>query len=154
MKRKPKLILDDSLEIDIFSNVVSKSSNQMQIDGTSNLNTETGILNAKEPTELGEVITELNDDKMDPKLRMSAIDMKSNLHPIEVSSILAFDSLVSLEFLPESVSPFTRVKKRLAISQGGKGRQDIVNIVAGKREGEIAGSGQNIFQRMFKRNEI
>ncbi|MGM0495440.1 MAG: hypothetical protein ACQERX_02135 [Bacillota bacterium] len=88
----------------------------------------------KEPTELGEVIRDLNNDTIERETKMSGIDMRSRLHEIEVSSILAVDTLVSFNFLPLSCLPFTRQKKRLAVSLDGKGRDDIVKIVSGKRE--------------------
>lgn len=89
-----------------------------------------------QPTELGETLKQLNDDTVDDNSRMSGIDMRSRLHYIEVASILAFDTMIALKFLPMTCSPFTRIKKRLAVSIDGKGREDIVRIVAGKKEHE------------------
>jgi len=90
-----------------------------------------------QPTELGESLKELNDDNLDPKSRMSGIDLRSRLHYLEISSILAVDSLVGFKFLPTSCLSFTRQKKRLAVSQDGKGRQDIVTIVGGKQDRDV-----------------
>lgn len=89
-----------------------------------------------QPTEMGETLKELNEDIIDEDSRMSSIDMKSRLHYIEVSPLLAIDTLVSLRFLPISVLNFTRQKKRLSVSQGGLGRKEMVEIVAGKREAD------------------
>ena len=109
-----------------------------QIDYNPN-NNETHIV---EPTELGESLKELNDDTLDKHSRMSGIDMRSRLHYTEISSILGVDTLVMFRLLPVSCLSFTRQKKRLAVSLSGKGREDIVNIVGGKREHEErAGSG-------------
>ena len=91
-----------------------------------------------EPTELGEAIRELNSDVISNDIKMSGIDLRSRLHNIEISSILAVDTLVSFNFLPISCLPFTRQKKRLSVSQGGLGRKEIVSIVAGKRELETS----------------
>ena len=94
------------------------------------------ITSVNETTELGESLKELNDDSIEPGTRMSGIDMRSNLHHIEVSSILAVDSLVAFKFLPISCLSFTRQKKRLAVSIAALGRNNIVDIVGGKKEHE------------------
>ena len=97
---------------------------------------EGGIQPIQNPTELGDTLKELNRDDIEPTSRMSGIDMRSRLHPIEVSSILAFDTLVSLRFIPTKCLSFTRNKKRLSVSLLGEGRKEIVSIVAGKRDVE------------------
>lgn len=87
-----------------------------------------------QPTELGETLTELNKDMIEPNTRMTGIDLRANLHPIEVAGMTVLDSLVGLRFLPASVLPFTRQKKRLSVSIKGRGRKDIVEIAVGKRD--------------------
>jgi hypothetical protein len=86
------------------------------------------------PTELGEVLRELNNDELSPATRMSGIDMRSRLHYIEISGILAVDSLVQFRLLPVSCLSFTRQKKRLSVSLNGEGRNDFVKIVGGKHD--------------------
>lgn len=93
-----------------------------------------GIQPVIQPTELGDTLKELNQDHLEPNTRMSGIDLRTRLHHAEISSILALDALVSLGILPTKCLAFTRQKKRLAVSIEGKGRDDIVNIVAGKRD--------------------
>lgn len=88
----------------------------------------------KESTELGDSLKELNKDTLEPGTRMSSIDMRANLHYVELSSILACDALVMFRVLPVTCLNFTRQKKRLSPSLQGKGREDIVNIVSGKKE--------------------
>jgi len=90
-----------------------------------------------QPTEMGEVVKELNSDIVDPVTKMSSIDMKSRLHNIEVSQITAVDFLVSVGFLPVNTLSLTRSLKRLRVSEEGKGRQDVVNIVSGKTQADI-----------------
>ncbi len=92
------------------------------------------VSNIVQPTELGDTLKELNKDTIEPNTRMSGIDMRARLHPFEISSVLALDALVSLRVLPTSCLAFTRQKKRLSVSLDGKGRDDIVNIVSGKKE--------------------
>lgn len=93
-----------------------------------------GITPILQPTELGDSLKELNKDDIEVTTRMSGIDMRARLHPIEIASILALDALVSLGVCPTKCLAFTRQKKRLSVSLAGKGREEIVNIVAGKRE--------------------
>lgn len=95
-----------------------------------------GITPINQPTELGDTLKELNKDTIETETnnRMSGIDMRARLHPLEISSVLALDALVALGILPTSCLAFSRQKKRLSVSLDGKGRDDIVNIVSGKRE--------------------
>jgi hypothetical protein len=92
-----------------------------------------GITQIKESTEMGEVVREINSDKIDGS-RMSQIDMKARLHYIEISGILCIDFLVNTNFLPDNCLGFTRQKKRLSVSLDGEGRNDIVKIITGNTE--------------------
>lgn len=111
---------------------------------------DAGITSIIQPTELGESLKYLNDDSIDVTTRMSGIDLRSRLHYVEIGSLVALDSLVALKILPTSCLAFTRQKKRLAVSLDGKGRDDMVNIVAGKREQEAkaAGFGEKVKSHM------
>ncbi len=96
-----------------------------------------GVTNITQSTELEGSLRELNADSINPETRMSAIDMRTRLHPIEISSVLAVDSLVALGVLPQKCLPLSTQKKRLNVSEGGKGRQEMVELVAGKREQDV-----------------
>lgn len=109
-----------------------------------------GMLPVKESTELGDSLKELNNDDLEEGTRMSGIDMRSRLHYTEVSSILAVDSLVAFRFLPVSCLSFTRQKKRLAVSLAGKGRDDIVNLVSGKKDVDAKVQGGSTFVDRIK----
>ncbi len=102
--------------------------------GVETVSKDMGITPIQQGTELGDAIKEINKDDIEVNTRMSGIDMRARLHPLEISSVLALDALVSLGILPTSCLAFTRQKKRLSVSLEGKGRDDIVNIVSGKRE--------------------
>lgn len=112
-------------------------------------NINQGIQPVVQPTELGESLKELNSDSIESLSRMSGIDMRARLQYIEIASILALDSLVSLGCLPIKCLSFTRQKKRLSVSLNGKGREEIVSVVSGKREmdaklGGMSGFGERI----------
>lgn len=99
-----------------------------------------GIVNIVESTEMGEILKNLNDDSSDDS-KMSNIDLRSRLHFSEISGILAIDTLVSFSFIPERCLTFTRQKKRLAVSLGGQGRKEIVDIASAKREEQLKKTG-------------
>ena len=96
-----------------------------------------GITNITQNTELEGSLKQLNDDNINADTRMSAIDMRTRLHPVEVSAVLALDSLVALGVVPQKCLPLSTQKKRLNVSQDGKGRAEMVELVAGKRESDI-----------------
>ena len=106
-----------------------------------------GTVAIQQTTELGDSLKELNKDMIDIDSRTSDIDLRSRLHPFEVSSILALDALVAFGVCPTKCLAFTRQKKRLSVSLLGKGRREIVDIVAGKRELEKESGG--FFNKMF-----
>lgn len=110
---------------------------------------DSGVTHIQQNTELGDSLKELNQDNVEQSTRMSGIDMRARLHPLEISSILALDSLVALGVCPHKCLSFTRQKKRLSVSEDGKGRTEIVEIVAGKKEQE-AKSGFGGFVDRFK----
>lgn len=112
---------------------------------------QSGITNINESSELGDSLRELNDDSNSSNSKMSNIDMRSRLHYTEIGSILAVDTLVDFNFLPTECLSFTRQKKRLAVSLKGRGREEIVQIVGGKREQE-QGATRGLVN-MFKKRE-
>jgi len=115
-------------------------------------NNDTGIITPTEISELQGSLQELNNDKVNPISRNSGIDLRTRLHNTEIASITVLDTLVAFNFLPMSIVPFTLQKKRLAVSLRGKGRDEIVELVAGKRESEqVAQKG--FFGNMFKKKD-
>lgn len=115
-----------------------------------------GAVPITEQTELGQSLEQLNDDSIDVNSKFSGIDLRSRLGEYEVIPILALDSLVSLGVLPEKCLNFTRSKKRLNVSIQGKGRDDIVNVVSGKREQEANSNKVSFGEKIggfFKKNE-
>lgn len=95
---------------------------------------DSGMTTVQEETELGQSLKELNLDQLEQSTGMSGIDMRARLHPIESAAVLALDALVGMQVLPTSCLTFTRQKKRLSVSNQGKGREEIVDVVTGKRE--------------------
>jgi hypothetical protein len=99
-----------------------------------NYNPDSAIITPNEISELQGSLQELNNDVMNDRYRTNGIDLRSRLYNIEIAAITVIDSLVAFKFLPMTVAPLCIQKKRLAVSLKGAGRQEIVDIVAGKRD--------------------
>lgn len=94
-----------------------------------------------QPTELGESLKYLNDDSFDFNTRVSDIDMKARLHPMQVAAITAWEWLVKNNGIPENSGALTRLLKRNSVSIKGLGRQEMVDMVRGKKEQDIKMAG-------------
>ena len=92
------------------------------------------VTNITQGTELEGSLKELNLDSINPDTRMSQIDMRTRLASFEISAVLAVDSLVAIGVLPQRCLPLSTQKKRLNVSLDGIGREEMVQLVAGKRE--------------------
>jgi hypothetical protein len=144
-----KVFYIDGEKVTIKNDTSNDSSNS-----NNNVAFDNGIQQIQEQTELGQVLENLNEDILDSKTRTSGIDLKSRLHPFEISGILAVDSLVTFGFLPLETLAFTRQKKRLAVSLMGKGREEIVKIVQGRRDEEdVSGGFGSGLKNMFGKKE-
>lgn len=80
-------------------------------------------------------LKEITNDSIDPMTRMSGIDLRGILHPMQVNPLARIDFLVAVGFLPStSVLHLTRQIKRLSRSIRGVGTQQMVDLAVGKRE--------------------
>jgi hypothetical protein len=111
-----------------------------------------GIITPTEISELQGSLQELNNDAVNPTSRNSGIDLRTRLFNTEIASITVLDTLVAFNFLPMSIVPFTLQKKRLAVSLKGKGRDEIVELVAGKRENDVQ-QKSSFFGNIFKKKD-
>lgn len=109
----------------------------------------TDEIRIQEKTELGEVMDNLDSDKIDPSSRMSSIDFNARLSGTEISSIMVIDELTRLGIFPESAG-ITRQKKRLSVSLNGKGRDEKVEVVRGERSNRSGGGMMEKFGNLFK----
>jgi hypothetical protein len=109
---------------------------------------EQGVQNVVQPTELGDTLKELNKDNITMEAGMTDIDFRADIHPFEMASVNAFDMLIAINVLGQKLLPVPRKAKRNSVSKNGRGRDDIVNIVAGKREHErdVGGGFANKFK--------
>lgn len=100
-----------------------------------------GEQNIVQNGELKEVYGEMFNDKVDQESRMSALDMRTNLHRIEVPAMIVWDTLISMRVLPVDASRLTVKKSRYAISMDAMGRKDMKEVAIGKREQDAKLSG-------------
>ena len=123
---------------------VIKGVKSEEVTPTVFTNSDSGIENVQEISDTAQTLKELNSDAVDGD-KFSSIDMKTRLANIEISGIIALDTLVGLDFLPEQASFISRSKKRLAVSLKGIGRQEVVQIAQGMRDKE---QGKSAFERL------
>jgi len=107
----------------------------------------------KEVTELSETLKEMNSDVVDSDTRMSSIDVKARLSLDESSGVLAYDTLVALKFLPKIALFLTRQRKRLSVSEEGKGRLEAVSIAQSQRQHKESKSFMGKIGNMFGKKE-
>jgi hypothetical protein len=124
---------------------------QKPINRFNNVDVGSNFQPIQESSDISQTIQELNDDSLTDNF--SAIDMKTRLLNIEISSIIAVDCLVGMGFLPKQAGFITRSKKRLAVSLNGRGREEIVNIAGGLRDNKAGTSFMDKFSGMFKRGD-
>jgi len=94
----------------------------------------------QEEHEWSQVIDRFNEDKVSKETNMSSIDFNARLNKEEINACLVFDTLRGMGILPEDIQ-LTRQLKRLSVSQDGKGRAEIVDILKGEREKQNEGVG-------------
>lgn len=96
-----------------------------------------------QPTEVGAAMEQLNRDNLDTDTRMSEIDFRARLHPLEIPYVLQIDALVALGVLPPKCLMLTRCKKRISVSERGLGRQELVSMMHNKsaHDVEVASGG-------------
>ena len=94
-----------------------------------------------EPTELGDSLKQLNKADIDPETKMSDIDMRTILHPFQVHSLSALEMCISMGMIPKDCIRLPMQIKRNAVSINGRGREQIVQMVAGKRDQDVQKAG-------------
>lgn len=105
---------------------------------------EQGVLQFKESSELGEALEQQNRD-IENQQRLSSVDFLSRLNPYSVSPVSAVEFISANGVISRDARLITRIFKRNIVSDGGKGRQEFVDVVVGKKESDIRKAGiQNL----------
>lgn len=116
-----------------------------KIGGTEKIqqNFDRNIMPIKESTELGDAIKEQNKDIVSE--RLSSMDFGSRIDKLEMSPMVALDSLIGMGVIPVECGKLNRVKMRKSVSIQGQGRKEFVDLVTGKKEYDMkAGFGQKL----------
>ena len=133
-KKKPKKVkeIEETPILNPKSNIVEMTKEDLQISqDMTKLALESPM---QQDSDLKGVMKEMNDDVLETEAQLPSIDLKTRLHPVEVSSIVIHDAIISLDCLPKECLITTRTKKRLAVSLKGEGRKEMVQIVQGERD--------------------
>jgi len=96
------------------------------------------VMPITESTELKDALLMLNKDEINN--RLSSMDFVSRLDKYEIPPMVIFDVLISVHCVPIRWSILNRSKQRKSVSEGGKGREEIVTTTTGKQEREKAAS--------------
>lgn len=99
-------------------------------------------------SDLSGVMKTLNEDVIEKGTGFSSIDTKTRLTFDDVRNITVHDTIIALQCLPTSCLATTRVKKRLAVSIKGLGREEMVRLVQGQREHMEGQSSGGFFNKL------
>lgn len=96
------------------------------------------IMPVSEQTELGQALAEFNKDEVNED-RLSSIDFRARIDKIEMPYMIIFDSLIGMKVAPVVCGILNRTKMRKSASLGGKGREEYVSIITGRKQMENEG---------------
>lgn len=86
------------------------------------------IFAPSQPTELGEITREMNLSTVDKETGFNNIDLRSNLHPAQISAISRWETLKFFKAIPSGSDNLTIVLKRNAVSENALGRKQTVQL--------------------------
>lgn len=98
------------------------------------------FMHIKDTTEMGEALEHQNSD-IENEERLSSVDFISRINEFQHAPISAVEFIASHGVISKHARLITRVIKRNAVSLGGKGREEFVDVVVGKKENDIRKSG-------------
>lgn len=95
-----------------------------------------GFMQIKDSTELGEALEHQNMD-VDNKRGMNSVDFISRLAPYEIAPMSAVTYISRAGVISGTAKDLVIDIMRKKVSEKGKGRDEFVNVVVGKKEQEI-----------------
>ena len=127
---------------------LDKDGNTDEIEGVKS-HKDRGILNIKDNTELGEALEFQNKD-VENDQRLSSVDFISRINNYQHAPLVAVDTIASMGVISGDARIVVKNIMRKAVSLDGKGRQEFVDVVVGKKEGDrrlgisnLTGDGQS-----------
>lgn len=98
------------------------------------------FMQIKDTTEMGEALDHQNRDEENSE-RMSSVDFISRINEYQHAPISAVEFVASHGVISKNARSITRFIKRNAVSLDGKGRQEFVDVVVGKKENDVRKAG-------------
>ena len=112
--------------------------------GTENVQRKNNdAITLKDTSELGEALEHQNKDT-ENDMRLSSVDFISRINEYQHAPITAVEFIASAGVISRNSRVITRIIKRNAVSLGGKGRTEFVDVVTGKKQNDIQKSIQNM----------
>lgn len=97
---------------------------------------DSGVVNIKDNTELGEALEHQNKDTENEQ-RLSSVDFISRIGGMQLPSLVAVDTIASMGVISRDARIVVKNIMRKAVSLEGKGREEFVQVVVGKKESDI-----------------
>lgn len=104
---------------------------------------EKGTIRIKESSELREAL-ELQNVDIENEQRLSSVDFVSRINSYQHAPLVAVDTIASMGVISKDSRLVVKNIMRKAVSLEGKGRQEFVDVVVGKKEQDIRKSVSNL----------
>lgn len=115
---------------------------------------ERGLSHTTKRGDIEASLNELNKDEIDPKTKMTTLDLRSRLHALQIEGMSKWDSVIAFNFLPVMALFVTRTMKRLMVSLDGKGREEMVNITRQNLDKQATGGfGTRLWEAFFPKKQ-
>ena len=93
-------------------------------------------IDIKDTTELGEALDHQNRDIEDEN-KLSSVDFISRINEYQHAPLVAVDTIAAMGVISSQARIVVKNIMRKAVSLGGKGREEFVQVVTGKKENDI-----------------
>ena len=97
---------------------------------------DSGVISIKDTTELGEALEHQNKD-VENENRLSSVDFISRINSFQLGALVAVDTIASMHVISKDSRLVIKNLMRKAVSIDGKGRDEFVQVVTGKKENDI-----------------
>lgn len=110
--------------------------------GVEGIQQQGGIMSIKDTSELGEALEHQNKDVLDPS-GFSTSDYNARINSFQFSPLVAVDMIATMKVISARSRDVVRHIMRKSVSVDGKGREEFVNVVTGKKENDLKKMGAN-----------
>lgn len=134
MRKKKHIVIIDGTRMELHPVDVDKDN---ITGGTEKVHRASSnpVMPVTESTELKDALEKFNLDEV--KGRLSSMDFLSRIDKYESTPMIALDSLIGMQIIPQDCGILNRVKMRKSVSINGEGRKEFVDIVVGKKDQDM-----------------